>query len=114
MKTGPTCFFLAGTLLLTPVSDSRAQDRSASLSAVSAPYSIRTGIDDIRTFLTVCPANDPQYQRIRQDFELRLDGVVITDPITCTEPLTTLPLAGVNTGALLALQAFRIAYYMGI
>jgi hypothetical protein len=114
MKAGPTCFIIAGTLLLTAAA-SGAQERSGSLSEeVAAPSSIRTGIDDIRTFLTVCPTNDPQYQRIRQDFELRLDGVVIADPITCTEPLTTLPLAGVNTGALLALQAFRIAYYMGI
>lgn len=95
-----------------PTSGSTA--RLASDPASVGPSSINTGIHDIRTFLLDCPTNDPAYPLIRQNFELRLDGNIITAPITCNEPLLELPLEGVNTGAVLALQAFRVAYYMGM
>jgi hypothetical protein len=74
---------------------------------------IITGISDIRTFLEHCPTNDSAYTRIRTDFELRLDGTVITSPIQCTEPISSLPIEQF-TDQVVALQVLRTAYYMGI
>jgi hypothetical protein len=84
----------------------------ASLPSVGATFII-TGIRDISSFLERCPTNDPVYTRIRQDFELRLDGQVITSTITCTEPISALPIEQF-TNELIALQVFRTAYYMGM
>lgn len=74
---------------------------------------VATGITDIQSFLTKCPNNDPAYNQIRQDFELRLDGVVITYLIPCTEPIATIPIDQF-TDELIALQTLRTAYYMGM
>ena len=81
-------------------------------SASAQPPSLSMDIYDVRAFLQKCPASDPVYALIRQNFELRLDDQIITSPITCTEPLLELPAAGVNSEALYALQGFRLAYYM--
>ena len=83
-----------------------------STSASAQPPSLSMDIYDVRAFLQKCPASDPVYALIRQNFELRLDDQIITNPITCTEPLLELPAAGVNSEALYALQGFRLAYYM--
>ena len=79
-------------------------------SASAQPPSLSMDIYDVRAFLQKCPASDPVYALIRQNFELRLDDQIITT-ITCTEPLLEVP-AGVNSEALEALQGFRLAYYM--
>jgi hypothetical protein len=104
-------FVVASTLL---VAWAHAQVRPEDPASLSEEWPfIRTGITDIVTFLKVCPTNDPIYPLIRQNFELRLDGVVITSPIECVEPILTAPVS-VNTDMLTAVQAFRTAYYMGI
>jgi hypothetical protein len=77
----------------------------------TAPPAVSAGIKDIRTFLESCPTNDAAYAQIRQDFELRLDGQVITTPITCAAPFSALPMAQL-TDELIALQVLRTAYYM--
>jgi len=74
---------------------------------------VATGITNIQDFLTKCPQNDPAYNQIRQDFELRANGVLISYPIPCTEPITAIPIAQ-YTDELIALQTLRIAYYMGM
>ena len=51
--------------------------------------------------------------KIRQDFEILLDGQIITSPITCHEPILAMPIDRL-TDELFALQTFRTAYYMGI
>ena len=96
----------------------RAQGASASSSDKASLHSteatfIITGIRNIGNFLERCPTNDPAYTQIRQDFELRLDGEVITSTITCTEPISSLPIEQF-TDELIALQVFRTAYYMGM
>ena len=78
-----------------------------------AQSSVVTGITDIFNFLNRCPTNDPAYNQIRQDFELRIDGQLITYPISCSEPITNLPI-NQYTDELIALQTLRTAYYMGI
>ena len=49
-----------------------------------------------------------RYGTIRQDFELRTDGVVVTAPIACTNPYTKATL----TDELVAVQTLRLVYYM--
>jgi hypothetical protein len=77
------------------------------------PAYILTGIRDIASFLERCPTNDPAYAKIRGDFELRLDDAVITTEITCTEPISTLPIEQF-TDELIAEQVFRTVYYMSV
>jgi hypothetical protein len=77
------------------------------------PRLVVTGIKNIRELLDRCPTRDRQYSRIRQDFELRLDGNLITSPITCTEPFSAQPIAQL-TDQLIAIQVLRTAYYMSI
>lgn len=81
-------------------------------SALSANPFIATGIKDIRSFLERCPTNDPAYAQIRQDFELLQEGQVTTSAITCSEPISSLPISQL-TDELIAMQVFRTAYYMG-
>src|SRR5262245_15595458 len=94
------CLF--GILLCTSASGS-----------LQGPSFVQTGIRDIRSFLERCPTNDPAYALVRSDFELRLDGVVITSPIQCTEPISALPIEQF-TDQLIAVQVLRTAYYMGM
>ena len=70
-----------------------------------------TSITDIHGFLDHCPTNDPAYARIVADFDIRLDGQLITAATTCTEPIATLPIAQF-TDRLVAYQILRTAYYM--
>ena len=83
-----------------------------SLPLSGATYVI-TGIKDIKSFLEQCPTKDLTYKRIRLDFELRLDGQVITSTIACTQPISTMPI-GQFTDELIAYQVLRTAYYMAI
>ena len=85
-----------------------AASQSAS---VTGTTSILTAIRDIDAFLDGCPENDPAYPRIQRDFEIRLEGEVIADPIVCSEPATAMSSDEV-TYQLTAYQTFRFAYYM--
>ncbi|HUF31420.1 MAG TPA: hypothetical protein VMM77_12280 [Gemmatimonadaceae bacterium] len=78
----------------------------------SMPF-IATGITDPNVFLERCPANDPAYTQIRQDFEIRVDGQLVTTPIECTEPYATMP-TEMLTDELIALQVLRTAYYLSV
>ena len=75
-----------------------------------APVINRTNIVDITTFLEQCPNNDPLYSKLRSDFIIRIDGVVIGD-IPCTEPVSSLT-NDEYSSALEYLQAIRTTYYM--
>ena len=87
---------------------------TTSLRASSAnPGVIYTGIRDMRAFLEQCPTADPVYDRLRRDFEFLENGTPITTPITCSEPISSLPISQL-TDELIALQVLRTAYYMGI
>lgn len=77
------------------------------------PPFVATGIKDIRAFLDLCPTADPAYGRIRQDFELRVDGSVITADITCTGQYSALPIDQL-TDEIIALQVLRTAFYMSM
>lgn len=81
--------------------------------AQSPPPFIQTGIGDIRNFLEQCPTTDPAYAHITHDFALYLEGSPDTTPITCTEPISSLPIDQL-TDELIALQVMRTAYYMGM
>lgn len=69
-----------------------------------------TGIPDIDAFLETCPQNDPIYAQLTADFQVRVDGVLVTD-IPCSEPVSTMP-EEQKTYELRTLQAFRVAYYL--
>src|SRR5438132_14434456 len=98
--------------LLALVLWTSARAREGWQASAGPVLAVQTGIDDIRSFLQRCPANDPAYATIRQNIELRLDGNVITDPVTCSEPVSPFPITGLNSTALNTLQAFRVAYSM--
>jgi hypothetical protein len=76
----------------------------------STPLPLRTEIVDITSFLEKCPNYDPIYSKLRSDFKIRLDGVLIND-IPCTEPISAIPIEDFSD-ALIAIQAFRTTYYM--
>lgn len=87
---------------------SEGKSATASVNVVNV---VATGIRNVETFLDRCPTLDPAYAPIRQDFELRSDGVLITGAVACTEPFSTQPIAQL-TDELIALQVLRTAYYM--
>lgn len=70
-----------------------------------------TGIRDIHTFTEQCPTTDPAYATIRAQFDVRVEGQPIAEPVACTAPFSTIPIEAL-TDELLTLQALRIAYYM--
>ena len=74
------------------------------------PVYLRTGIDNIWTFLDTCPQNDSAYATIRDDFIIRVNGAVVGE-VTCTEPYSQIP-TDQNSDALTYLQALRTVYYM--
>ncbi|HMA38576.1 MAG TPA: hypothetical protein VKP10_00775 [Gemmatimonadales bacterium] len=76
-----------------------------------ATSTITTGIRDIRSFLDVCPTDDPAYAQIRQDFELRVDGQPDPVDIVCTTPYSAMPVDQL-TDELIVMQVLRTAYYM--
>ncbi len=65
---------------------------------------------DVGTLLDTCPQHDPAYQQIRNDFEIRREGVVVGD-VPCTEPVSQMPLAQ-YTQELITLQSLRLVLYM--
>jgi hypothetical protein len=75
-------------------------------------YTYTTGMAPIALRFDTCPQNDPAYNTIRADFEIRREGVVV-GAINCTEPATLMPLAA-YTDELSVLQSLRMAYYMDL
>jgi hypothetical protein len=67
---------------------------------------------DIGPILNSCPQHDPAYQQIRNDFEIRRDGVLVGD-IPCVEPIAQIPLAQF-TQELITVQSLRAVYYMDL
>jgi hypothetical protein len=67
-------------------------------------------IANIGIFLSQCPDRDPAYAQIVHDFELRKDGVLVSEPV-CTEPTAAIPTAQ-YTDALITRQGLRVIYYM--
>ena len=80
--------------------------------SVEGTTSILTAIRDIDAFFDQCPENDSIYARIRQDFEVRRDDEMVTDPIVCSEPVSEMTENLETTYPLQSFQAFRLAYYM--
>ena len=77
------------------------------LAALPAAGEIR----NIRRFLDQCPQNDPAFEQIRSDFQLRRAGALVTSIPACSEPVSAMPTAS-YTDELIALQALRVVYYM--
>ena len=96
-----------------PVTITATSEGKNGTAVVTTVLGILTGIKDIRSFLDRCPTNDTAYASMRQDFELRLDGQVITAALPCVEPFPALPIAQL-TDELIIVQALRTAYYMSI
>ncbi|MCL4819808.1 MAG: hypothetical protein KJ067_11725 [Vicinamibacteria bacterium] len=71
-----------------------------------APQPIRNIVE----FLERCPQEDPAYERIRFDLEIRRNGTLVTD-IPCTGIASALPTEQF-TDELIALQNFRVLYHM--
>jgi hypothetical protein len=67
-------------------------------------------IANIGIFLSQCPDRDPAYAQIVHDFELRKDGVLLSES-PCTEPTGSLPIAQYTDG-LIVRQGLRVIYYM--
>lgn len=103
-KAGAT----SGTATVTATSEG-----TSGQATVTVAQFVTTGIHGIESFLDQCPTNDPAYAQIRQDFELLADGQPDLSPITCTEPISTLPIDQL-TDELIAVQVLRTAYYMSM
>jgi len=96
----------AGPAVITATSEGKS-----ATAIVGVVNVIATGIRNIETFLDRCPTLDAAYAQIRQDFELRSNGALVTATVACTEPFSTQPIAQL-TDELIALQVLRTAYYM--
>lgn len=63
--------------------------------ATGPPISIDGRVGDITNigeFLERCPTNDPVYQKIRIDFQIRRNDEIVGD-IPCSEPISSMPVA---------------------
>ena len=67
-------------------------------------------IANIETFLNTCPSSDSATMQIRNDFQIRRNGILVED-IFCNEPISELPVAQ-YTDELIVLQGLRVIYYM--
>ncbi|MDE2753093.1 MAG: Ig-like domain-containing protein [Gemmatimonadota bacterium] len=104
-----------GTATVTVTASDDEGLAATQTTSVQGTTSILTAIRDIDAFLDRCPMKDPAYPRIRQDFELRLDGVVVTDRIVCTEPVSQMALDFKDLETTYPLQYFqlmRLSYYL--
>ena len=68
------------------------------------------GIDNVGDFLERCPTNDSIYPLIRNDFQIRREGIVV-GALSCTEPISAMPDAQ-YTDELIAVQALRTIFHM--
>jgi len=69
-------------------------------------------ITDIGTLLDTCPANDPLYTQLRDDFEIRRNGNPVAG-VACSEPVSAMAPAAYSD-ELIVLQGLRVAYYMDV
>jgi hypothetical protein len=83
-----------------------------SLFAVTVPALGQSvgGIVDIGSFLESCPTNDINYGRIRSDFKLRRNGILVGS-VACSEPVSAMSTAQ-YTDEIIVLQGLRVIYYM--
>lgn len=68
------------------------------------------GIENIGTFLEQCPDRDPNWSKIRADFQIRREGTPIGG-LACTEPIATLSTAR-YTDEIIVAQGLQVIYYM--
>jgi len=67
-------------------------------------------INDIKSFLDTCPTNDTVIGTILKDFEIRLNGNLVTE-YSCTEPVSAMNTVNYSN-PLIYLQTLRVIYYM--
>jgi hypothetical protein len=67
-------------------------------------------INDIKSFLDQCPTNDPIVDTILKDFEIRLNGNIVTE-FPCYEPVSSMNVLNYSN-PLIYLQTLRVIYYM--
>ena len=67
-------------------------------------------IVNIGVFLSQCPDRDPAYAQIVHDFELRRDGLPVSEA-PCTEPIGAMAVAQYSD-TLIVRQGLRVIYYM--
>jgi hypothetical protein len=67
-------------------------------------------ISDIKSFLNLCPTKDPIVDTILKDFEIRLNGKIVTE-YPCTEPVSAMNVLNYSN-PLIYLQTLRVIYYM--
>lgn len=120
--TAPPRPFLTGAVglalaLLTGCSGASGPGSPAGSAATPTPTPAPTPIApapqpirNIVEFLERCPQEDPAYERIRFDLEIRRNGTLVTD-VPCTGVASALP-AEQFTDELIALQNFRVLYHM--
>ena len=67
-------------------------------------------IVDIKAFLNQCPTLDTNINTILNDFEIKFNGITVTD-FPCSEPVSAIPVADYSN-PLIYLQTLRVIYYM--
>jgi len=87
------------------------EERSGTATAYVTRSAIATAIANPNDFISVCPTADPAYQTIRADFEFLSDRQPSSVDIVCSGSYQTNP-SSQRSDELLAMQTFRIAYYM--
>jgi hypothetical protein len=116
MRTDLLQFTLGGHALGSVANSMEATTSSLSLrggfpgKTAGVPLYLRTGIFNIDVFLETCPTNDPIYAKLRNDFTIRIDGVIVGD-IPCSEPISSMPITQ-YTEQLISLQTIRAVYYI--
>jgi hypothetical protein len=88
------------------------EDPALLAEALSADVQSVGTITNIGNFLNHCPTLDPIYGQIRDDFEIRRNGVVV-GAIACSEPVSALS-ADQYTDELILVQGLRTIYYMDL
>jgi len=67
-------------------------------------------IHDIKSFLDQCPTSDPAIETILNDFEIRMNGILVTE-FPCSEPVSAMDTVAYSN-PLIYLQTLRVIYYM--